>query len=103
MPLRLSPAEIAKELLVISPDRDERASQLCSETLLTLVANRYSPPKGGQLKSPKKRRFGLRSLVTGTNFLDKRDEVRIGGGEFSVPMYGQALARGADFAGSENL
>jgi hypothetical protein len=103
MPQRLSPAEIAKQLLVISPDRDERASQICAETLLTLSANGYAAPRSGNLKSPKKRRFALRSLVTGTDFLDKRDEVRIGSGQFSIATYGEALARGVDFAGSENL
>ncbi|MSO37871.1 MAG: hypothetical protein EXQ69_06405 [Acidimicrobiia bacterium] len=100
---RLSPAEIARQLLGISPDRDERASQLCAETLLTLIANAYAAPKPGKLRSPKKRQFAIRSLVTGTNFLDKREEARIGSGQFSVVSYGQALAAGSDFGASENL
>ena len=103
MPLRLSPAEIARRLFVISPDRDERASQLCTETLLTLNANGYRPPKEGKVKSPKKRQFALRSLVTGTNFFERYPEKRIGSGDYTPGNYGQALAAARDFAGSENV
>src|SRR5262245_57447121 len=104
MALRLSPGEIAQELFVFSPDRDERASQLCAETLLMLVANGYSTPKrGASLLSPKKRQFALRSLVMGTNFLEGREGRRIGRGSYTEAAYGAELARAADFAGSENL
>jgi hypothetical protein len=103
MPLRLSPAEIAQHLLVISPDRDERASQLCAETLLTLIANDYAPPQDGKVRSPKKRQFALRSIAMGTNFFEKYEEKRIGTGEHTPISYGQALAAARDFSGSENI
>src|SRR5271165_462786 len=103
MPLRLSPAELARHLLVISPDRDERASQLCAETLLTLTSNDYTLPKAGKFRSPKKRQFALRSLVTGTNFFEKYQEIRIGSGEHTPASYGEALAAAGDFSGSENI
>ena len=104
MPLRLSPAEIARHLLVISPDRDERASQLCAETLLTLfTANDYTAPREGKLRSPKKRQFALRSLVVGTNFLDRYEENRIGTGQQTPSSYGRCLAVAQDFSGSENI
>jgi hypothetical protein len=44
MARRLTPGAVAKELFGIDPDRDERASQLCAETLLTLAQNRYRSP-----------------------------------------------------------
>ena len=103
MPLRLSPAEIARQLFVISPDRDERASQLCTETLLTLAANDYNSPQEGGLRSPKKRQFAFRSLVMGKNFFERHGEIRIGSGEHTLESYGRALAKGDDFSGSEHL
>jgi hypothetical protein len=103
MTLRLSPAEISRRLLVIAPDRDERASQLCAETLLTLIANDYSPPKDGKLRSPKRRQFAIRSLVVGKNFFERYEEKRIGTGKYNPVEYGAALAGAQDFAGSENI
>ena len=41
---RLAPGQIAEELFCLDPDRDERAPQLCAETLLTLVQNGYKAP-----------------------------------------------------------
>ena len=48
---RLTPGAIAEELFCLDPDRDERAPQLCAETLLTLVQNGYRAPEAGQLIS----------------------------------------------------
>ena len=42
MPRTLTPGSVAKALFGIDPDRDERASQLCVETLLTLAQNGLS-------------------------------------------------------------
>jgi len=44
---RLTPGAIAEELFCLDPDRDERAPQLCAETLLTLAQNGYAHPKTG--------------------------------------------------------
>lgn len=97
----LSPKSVAKRLFAIAQDRDERASQLCSETLLTLAANEFSAPAEG-LRSPKQRRFALRSLVLGTNFLrGYRDHLR--SGEMTAEQYGELLASGQDFQGADNL
>lgn len=101
MPDHLSPKSVAKHLFVIAQDRDERASQLCAETLLTLSANGFSPP-GTELVSPKHRRFALRSLVLGENFLrGYRDRLR--SGEMTAEQYGEQLASGEDFQGADNL
>lgn len=101
MPDRLSPKAVAKHLFVIAQDRDERASQLCAETLLTLAANGFGPPADG-LMSPKQRRFALRSLVLGENFLrGYRDRLR--SGEMTAEQYGEQLASAEDFQGADNL
>ena len=77
---QLSPGTIASELFVIDPDRDERASQLCAETLLTLVANDYAPPCDvASLRSPKRQQFALRSLALGQNFLEGKGGPSSGG------------------------
>lgn len=100
---RLTPRAIARDLFVIEPDRDERASQICAETLLTLQANNYALPSDtDNLKSPKRRRFALRSLSIGENFLVGRGE-RIGTGSITETNYGSHLSLGQDFNGSENL
>jgi hypothetical protein len=44
MPRRLNPGAVAKTLFGIDLDRDERASQLCAETLLTISVNEYRAP-----------------------------------------------------------
>lgn len=98
---RLGPKAIAKRLFIIDPDRDERASQLCAEALLTIAANGYQRP-AGELQSPKLRRFALRSLVLGRNFLEGQDG-ELGAGETSVRQYGSLLASGGDFQGADNL
>jgi hypothetical protein len=98
---RLAPKAIAKRLFGIDPDRDERASQLCAETLLTLVANSRDP-RAGELQSPKLRRFALRSLVLEANFLEGISEL-LDGGDMSAAEYGKQLAAGEDFKGADNL
>lgn len=98
----LSPGNIASELFAIAPDRDERGSQLCAETLLTLAMNEYEAPSTtGGLKSPKRQQFALRSLALGENFLQGRDD--IAGAVYTYASYGDQLAEGRDFAGSENM
>ncbi|WP_376964141.1 hypothetical protein ABNQ39_26690 [Azospirillum sp. A26] len=104
MSLRLSPGKIAKDLFVIDPDRDERASQIYAETLLLLAANDYTKPDNpNNLRSPKLRRFGLRSLALGRNFLENVDNAPIGNGTHGASSYGHYLSLGKDFQGSENL
>jgi hypothetical protein len=98
---RLAPKAIAKNLFGIDPDRDERASQLCMEALLTLTANEYKDPKEA-LQSPKLRRFAIRSLVLGCNFMQGIDEQLQGAGE-SASHFGEELAKGEDFRGADNL
>lgn len=100
--MRLAPRAIATRLFDVAPDRDERASQLCMEALLTVVANGYAPPDDGQLRSPKLSRFAVRSLVLETNFLHGFAEpLRFG--EMSTSEYGSRLAAGDDFQGADNL
>ncbi len=101
---RLAPGEVARELFGLVPDRDERASQLCAEMLCMLVANDYTTPNGeSSLRGPKLRRFAVRSLVLGENFLVQREEGRAGHDDFTPQRYGEYLARGEDFLGSANL
>lgn len=101
---RLAPRVIATELFGIDPDRDERASELCAETLLTLVQNCYQAPSGAaNLVSPKRRSFAVRSLALGTNFLAGLDTGRVGDADTSPQRYGDLLARGATVRGSAHL
>jgi hypothetical protein len=101
---RLSPGPIADELYCLAPDRDERAPQLCAETLLTLVQNGYQPPpKADQLRTPKRQRFALRSLALGENFLGNRIQGRAGDDNTTPEEYGAKLAAGAQVRGSANL
>jgi hypothetical protein len=101
---RLTPGQVAKTLFTLDPDRDERASQLCMEALLTLAQNGYAnPQQSGLLKSPKRRRFALRSLALGENFLDQRSEGRAGDQDSTPQRYGDQLAAGAEIRGSQNL
>lgn len=101
---RLSPGPIAEELYCLAPDRDERAPQLCAETLLTLVQNDYQPPPSAdQLKTPKRQRFALRSLALGENFLGGRQQGRAGDNDTTPEEYGAKLAVGAQVRGSANL
>jgi hypothetical protein len=103
-PLRLTQGRIADELFRISPDRDERASQLCAETLLTLVQNGYAPPDDvNALKSPKRQRFAIRSLALGENFLGGRQQGRVGDDSTTPEEYGARLAAGDQVRGSANL
>lgn len=100
----LAPGAIAKLLFKIDPDRDERASQLCVETLLTLAENGYrAPTEGEELRSPKRKRFALRSLALSTNFLEMDEEGRAGAEDMTPQRYGQLLATGGDLRGSANL
>lgn len=101
---RLSPGPVAEDLFCLAPDRDERAPQLCAETLLTLVQNRYAAPDSlDDLRSPKRQRFALRSLALGENFLGGRSQGRVGDAETTPEQYGALLAAGEQVRGSANL
>jgi hypothetical protein len=100
---QLTPGAIASELFCIDPDRDERAPQLCAETLLTLAANDYSTCPAESLKSPKKQRFAIRSLALGTNFLAGRYEGHAGGDKMTPAEYGALLASAQEIRGSSHL
>ena len=100
---RLVPGAIAEELFCLDPDRDERAPQLCAETLLTLVQNGYRSPGVDQLTSPKRQMFALRSLALGENFLGGRDDFRAGDDETTPAQYGASLASGEDVRSSTYL
>ena len=100
---RLTPGSIAEELFCLDPDRDERAPQLCAETLLTLVQNSYRAPDAGQLITPKRQLFALRSLAMGENFLGGRDDGRAGDDETTPAEYGASLAAGRDMRSSSHL
>lgn len=103
-PRRLSPGSIAEALFALDPDRDERAPQLCAETLLTLAQNGYrAPVAGSPLKSPKRRRFAVRSLALEENFLGGQDSGRAGDDETTPARYGKMLAAGEQIRGSANL
>lgn len=101
---RLTPGKIAEDLFCLAPDRDERASQLCAETLLTLVRNNYEAPDAtDELKTPKLQRFAVRSLALGENFLGGRDNGRAGDDETTPEEYGAILASGGQLRGSAHL
>jgi hypothetical protein len=101
---RLAPVNIADRLFGIPPDRDEKASQLCAEALLTLVQNRYAAPETPDgLVTPKRGRWALRSLALSENFLAERDEGRAGAADMTPERYGELLKRGEDFRASANL
>lgn len=102
MTRRLTPVAVAERLFAIPPDRDERASQLCSETLLTLAENDYAPP-AGDIRSPKRERFAVRSLALSQNFLEDRDSGRAGSDELTPQAYGALLAAGEEVRDSANL
>ncbi|HEY5344277.1 MAG TPA: hypothetical protein VIJ66_11555 [Solirubrobacteraceae bacterium] len=104
MPGELEPGAVARRLFGIDPDRDERASQLCMEALLTLAQNEYRAPSADEeLASPKRRQFAIRSLALGHNFLELFEEGRIGSEGLSPQRYGELLATGSDLLGSANL
>ena len=101
---RLAPGQIAEELFCLDPDRDERAPQLCAETLLTLVQNNYqAPAMPNEMRSPKRQRFAIRSLALGENFLGGRDEGRAGDDATTPAEYGDSLASGEQMRGSAHL
>ncbi|GAB2983948.1 hypothetical protein [Actinotalea caeni] len=101
---RLSPGAIAEELFGLAPDRDERAPQLCAETLLTLRQNNYRKPDSLEgLRSPKRQLFALRSLALAENFLGGRSQGRVGDADTTPEEYGALLAQGAQVRGSANL
>ena len=103
MPNRLTPGAIAKRLFGLDPDRDERASQLCQEALLTLSRNNYrAPDSEDELRSPKRRQFAIRTLALGANFLEGQLDGRIDA-ELSPQRYGEMLVDGDDLRGSANL
>lgn len=100
----LAPVAVAERLFGIPPDRDERASQLCAEVLLTLVQNGYAAPAtGDELASPKRTRWAIRSLALSENFLAERTEGRAGAADTTPQRYGAQLAKGEDFRASANL
>jgi hypothetical protein len=99
---QLAPNQIAKDLFLVDPDRDERASQVCIETLLTLIANSYRVPET-ELRSPKLRRFALRSLVLGENFLDTYNDGTVGDSSMTPHEYGAKLMLAEDFNSADNL
>lgn len=101
---RLAPGQVAEDLFCLDPDRDERAPQLCAETLLTLVQNNYKAPASAQqLNSPKRQRFAVRSLALGENFLGSREDGRAGDDETTPAEYGASLATGQQVRGSAHL
>jgi hypothetical protein len=98
----LAPAQVSRQIFVVAPDRDERASHLAMETLLTLWANGYSAPPSPELLVPPKRRNGaIRSLAVRQNFLEGITDPA--SAELTVEDMGSLLARGADFGGSDGL
>lgn len=104
MTRRLTPVAIAERLFSIPPDRDERASQLCAEVLLTLAQNNYqAPASSDELVSPKRARWAIRSLALSQNFLAERTEGRAGAADTTPQRFGELLARGEDFRASANL
>jgi hypothetical protein len=100
---RLTPGAIADELFCLDPDRDERAPQLCAETLLTLAQNGYRAPGADELVSPKRQLFALRCLALRENFLGGRDDGRAGDDETTPAEYGASLACGRDVRSSTYL
>lgn len=101
---RLAPGKIAGRAFGLAPDRDEQAPQLCQEALLTLSAGGYEQAVGSELPaSPKRRRFGVRSLALGHNFLALRDAGYAGDPDTSPALYGSRLAAGEEMRGSANL
>ena len=101
---RLAPGQIAEELFCLDPDRDERAPQLCAETLLTLTQNGYKAPVAAdRIRSPKIQRFAVRSLALEENFLSGRDTGRAGDDRTTPTEYGSILARGGTIRDSANL
>jgi hypothetical protein len=98
----LAPAQVSRRLFVVAPDRDERASHLAMETLLTLWANGYAAPAApDQLAPPKRLDGALRSLAVRENFLEGMSDPAPA--ETTVEEIGSLLARGADFGGSDGL
>lgn len=102
--LLLSPGAIARDLYVLDPDRDERAPQLCAETLLTLAQNGYTAPESTDgLRSPKRKAYAVRSLALGENFLGGLTDNRAGDDTMTAEAYGAKLAAGEDVRESANL
>jgi len=97
----LNPGEVSTGVFGVTPDRDVKASQLCTETFLTLVANQFESD-GSIHASPKIKKFALRSLVLEVNFL-KGQESDVHGADFTAEQFGAALALGKDFDGSSNI
>jgi len=103
-PRRLAPGQIAKALFTLDPDRDERAPQLCAETLLMLANNNYRAPEAeADLTSPKTQRFAARSLALGVNFLGGQTNGRAGDDHMTPEGYGARLAAGETIRGSSEL
>ena len=100
---QLTPGAISSYLFGIDPDRDEQAPQICAETLLTLSANNYSPCPVAEFRSPKRQRFALRSLATGTNFLGGRTKGHAGDDKMTPHELGALLAGGRDIRGSVQM
>jgi hypothetical protein len=98
----LAPASVSRKLFVVAPDRDERASHLTMETLLTLWANGYKAPPSAEKLAPHKRRNGaIRSLAVRENFLEGLTQPVTA--DMTVEEMGSLLAHGSDFGGSDGL
>ena len=103
MARRLTPGSIAKELFGIDPDRDERASQLCAETLLTLAQNGYGRLPTRISWHPQARAVRA-ALARARNQLSRDGgSGRVGDEDTTPQRYGAELATGADIRGSRNL
>lgn len=95
---------IASALFGVAPDRDERASHVCAETLLTLAANGYEAPDSAEdLRSPKWERWAVRSFALSRNFLSERTSGRAAAEDLTPQRYGELLATGQEFLASTNL
>src|SRR4051794_32539455 len=95
----LAPASVSRQLFTVAPDRDERASHLAMETLLTLSANDFAAPDTPEeMASPKRRNGAIRSLAVRENFLEGVTQQVMPG--MTAEEMGSLLARGEDFAGS---
>ncbi len=98
---RLTVGNVATALWPLYPDRDQKASPLCTESLLALLGN-TDRGAGDELVSPKVSNFAVRSLIFGENFLDGQTD-RMHRGDMTREEYGQKLSIAEDFNGSDNL
>ena len=98
---RLAVGNVATALWPLYPDRDQKASPLCTESLLALLGN-ADRGADDELVSPKVSNFAVRSLIFGENFLHGKTD-RMHRGDMTLQEYGQKLSAAEDFNGSDNL